>query len=381
MKYLRWLLFPFSLLYGLAVIIRNFCYDGGIFKSYKFTKPVISVGNLDVGGAGKSPMTEYLIRLLKDDYKLATLSRGYGRKTKGYLVAEEETRNKNQESKLEDVNSPLTTHHSPLTFAEQIGDEPAQFKHKFPGITVAVCEKRVNGLKELMPCNDVVLMDDAYQHRAVEAGLSLLLFDYNRINEPHLLLPAGNLREPFSGRWRAQIIIVTKCPAQLTNDEKTALAYKIEPLPYQQLFFTSIAYQPLEDMEGRPAVEKIDKDTTVFLLTGIANAAPLLQYLNRLTPHIIHHNYPDHHPFTLKNISKLAGEFAACGSQKKIIVTTEKDAQRLDKSWFNQGGQAGEDIPVFVIPIKVEFLDGSGQQFDQLITEYVRAHTTNHSIH
>jgi tetraacyldisaccharide 4'-kinase len=357
MKYLRWLLFPFSLLYGLAVIIRNFCYDAGIFKSYKFTKPVISVGNLDVGGAGKSPMTEYLIRLLKDDYKLATLSRGYGRQTKGYMVA------------------------TATATATNFGDEPAQFKHKFPEITVAVCEKRVHGLKELMPGNDVVLMDDAYQHRAVEAGLSLLLFDYSRVNEPHLLLPAGNLREPFSGRWRAQILIVTKCPSQLTNDEKDALAYKIEPLPYQQLFFTSIGYQPLEDMEGRPAALKIDSDTIVFLLSGIANATPLLQYLNGLTPHIIHHKYTDHHPFTLKNISKLAGEFAACGSQKKIIVTTEKDAQRLDKSWFNQGGHASENLPVFVIPIKVEFLDGSGQQFDQVITEYVRAHSTNHSIH
>jgi tetraacyldisaccharide 4'-kinase len=383
MKYLRWLLFPFSLLYGLVVIMRNWCYDAGFFKSYKSKKPVISVGNLDVGGAGKSPMTEYLIRLLKSDYKLATLSRGYGRKTKGYLVATEESRTKNQEPRKEnqepriknqeprqeESGSLLTTHHSPLTLAEQIGDEPAQFKHKFPDITVAVCEKRVEGIKQLLPDHDLILLDDAYQHRAVEAGLSILLFDYNRIDEPHLLLPAGNLREPFSGRWRAQIIIVSKCPSQLSFDEMTGLASKVMPLPYQALFFTSIAYQRLEDFDGRPADFTIDSDTTVFLLTGIANPQPLLQHLRGLTPHIIHHNYPDHHPFTLKNITKLAAEFENCTSQKKIIVTTEKDAQRLESPWFKQATPEGCNLPVFVLPIRVEFLNDSGQKFDQLILD------------
>ncbi|MDB5091053.1 MAG: tetraacyldisaccharide 4-kinase [Mucilaginibacter sp.] len=357
--------------------MRNWFYDAGLFKSYRFTKPVISVGNLEVGGAGKSPMTEYLICLLKPDYKLATLSRGYGRETKGFLEESQESRVKNQEG----VNnhSPFTTHYSLLS--KQIGDEPAQFKQKFPDITVAVCEDRVEGLKQLLPYHDLILMDDAYQHRAVEPGLSILLFDYNRINEPHFLLPAGNMREPMSGRWRAQIIIVSKCPATLTDEEKTALAYKTEPLPYQQLFFTSIAYQPLHDLEGNLAGRSIDTDTTVFLLTGIANPQPLLQYLSSSTSHIIHHNYPDHHPFTLKNIAKLADEFAAHPSQKKIIVTTEKDAQRLDESWLNAGQLADEKLPVFVIPISVEFLNGSGHQFNKIVIDYVREHTENHSIH
>ncbi len=352
MKYLRWLLLPFSLLYGLVVIVRNWCYDAGVFKSYQFKKPVISVGNLDVGGAGKSPMTEYLIRLLKADYKLATLSRGYGRETKGYLVSE-------------------------MPLASQIGDEPAQFKQKFPDITVAVCEKRVEGIGRLLPDHDLVLMDDAYQHRAAEPGLSILLFDYNRINEPHLLLPAGNLREPFSGRWRAQIIIISKCPIQLTGGEKVKLFDKVRPLPYQSLFFTSIAYQQLEDLKGNVANVAIDKDTTIFLLTGIANANPLLKHLGSLTPHIIHHKYPDHHPFTLKNIAKLADEYSACESHKKIIVTTEKDAQRLAQPAFS----AGTELPVFVIPIRVEFLNGDGSKFDQLIIDYVREHTENNSIY
>ena len=393
MKYLRWLLFPFSLLYGLVVIIRNWCYDAGFFKSYKFTKPVISVGNLDVGGAGKSPMTEYLIRLLKDNYKLATLSRGYGRSTKGYIVAGEEPRSKNQESRIKsqepriknqgNQNSQLTTDNSPLTahhslLATQIGDEPAQFKHKFPDITVAVCEKRVEGIKQLLPDHDLIILDDAYQHRAVEPGLSILLFDYNRVNEPHLLLPAGNMREPFSGRWRAQIIVVTKCPAQLAVDEQSALAQKIQPLPYQHLFYTAIGYQHLQDFEGRPTEINIDKETTVFLLTGIANAQPLVQYLKGFTSHVIHHNYPDHHPFTLKNITKLAAEFTACASQKKIIVTTEKDAQRLEESWFKSAMPEAGSLPVFVIPIRVEFLNDGSDRFNQLINEYVRAHTTYH---
>jgi|SRR6185437_13440318 len=388
MKYLRWLLFPFSLLYGLAVIIRNWCYDAGFFKSYKFTKPVISVGNLDVGGAGKSPMTEYLIRLLKDNHKLATLSRGYGRSTKGYLVAgieSQEPRVKNQDEKLAPYHSPLTTHHSPTTTATatatNFGDEPAQFKHKFPDITVAICEKRVEGIKQLLPDHDLIILDDAYQHRAVEPGLSILLFDYNRADEPHLLLPAGNLREPFSGRWRAQILVVTKCPVNLTADARTDLAQKIQPLPYQHLFFSSIAYQRLQYMNGSPGGMEIDAETTVFLLTAIANANPLVQYLRGFTPHIIHHKYTDHHPFTLKNITKLAAEFNSCPSQKKIIVTTEKDAQRLEEPWFKSASAGGGPLPVFVIPIRVEFLNDGGEKFNQLIIDYVREHTTYGSLH
>ena len=375
MKYLRWLLLPFSLLYGLIVIIRNFFYDAGLFKSQKFTKPVISVGNLEVGGAGKSPMTEYLIRLLKDDYKLATLSRGYGRKTTGFLEAE------NQESKIKNQEKEAATATATFSLSQTIGDEPAQFKQKFPDITVAVCEDRVNGINQLLPNHDLILMDDAYQHRAVEPGLSILLFDYNRVNEPHFLLPAGNFREPFSGRWRAQVIIVTKCPSTITHDEQVRIAHRISPLPYQSLFFSSIAYQPLLDLDGNRAAVTIDNETTVFLLTGIANPKPLLKHLEAQTVHIIHHDYPDHYKFTLKNIAKLAEEFEACPAQKKIIVTTEKDAQRLEESWLNSARQNKSPLPVFVIPISVEFLNDTGVSFDKIITDYVREHTTNHSIH
>ncbi|MDB5134496.1 MAG: lpxK [Mucilaginibacter sp.] len=354
MKYLRWLLFPFSFLYGLVVTIRNWCYDGGILKSREFSLPVISVGNLDVGGAGKSPMTEYLVRLFENSYKLATLSRGYGRNTKGFLVA--------------------TT----AATATQIGDEPAQFKHKFPSITVAVCEKRADGISRLQANHNLIILDDAFQHRAVKPGLSILLFDYGRINEPHLLLPAGNLREPFSGRWRADILIISKCPVDLGTHEQEKIARHIKPLPYQSLFFTAIAYQPLQNIDGSSTDTIIDADTNVFVLTGIANPKPLLQYVKNYTQQVNHHNYPDHHRFSLKNITKLADEFSACTTQKKVIVTTEKDAQRLVEHKLLQVVKA---LPFLVIPIGVQFLGKGQPQFNKLVTEYVREYTANHLIH
>ncbi len=235
-----------------------------------------------------------------------------------------------------------------------------------------MCEKRVEGITHLLPDHDLILLDDAYQHRAVKPGLSILLFDYSRLNEPHLLLPAGNLREPFSGRRRAQIIVVTKCPGTLSSNEKSHAAQQIGPLPYQKVFYTRIAYQALVPFSAETAVQNIATGTTVFLLTGIANPKPLLRHLGGLTTNIIHHNYPDHHPFTPKNIAKLAAEFAACKAQKKMVVTTEKDAQRLQQSWLGGVLPGGRNLPVFVLPIKVEFLNGSGPDFDQLITDYVK---------
>ncbi|RYY34295.1 MAG: tetraacyldisaccharide 4'-kinase [Sphingobacteriaceae bacterium] len=354
MKYLRLLLFPFSLLYGLVVSIRNWCYDAGLFKSHSFLLPVISVGNLDVGGAGKSPMTEYLIRLLKNQYKTATLSRGYGRETKGFIQA--------------DITAT----------AAEIGDEPAQFKNKFPDVTVAVCEDRVAGIRELMNNHEAIILDDAYQHRAVKPGFSILLFDYTRLNEPRLVLPAGNLREPFIGRWRADAIVISKCPESLTSDEQSAIVLRIKPFSFQEVFFTFIAYQPLQDISGKVTGLVTDSDTTVFLLTGIANTAPLLQYIGSLTQQIVHHKYPDHHRFSLKNISKLAEDFEACTSQKKLLITTEKDAQRLGEQHLLPQVQK---LPFLILPIGVNFLNNGQQQFDNLILNYVREHTTHSGLH
>jgi tetraacyldisaccharide 4'-kinase len=354
MKYLRWLLFPFSLLYGLVVLVRNFCYDAGLFKSRAFDLPVISVGNLEVGGAGKSPMTEYLIRLFKDQYKLATLSRGYGRETKGFLMA------------------------TASATAPQIGDEPAQFSHKFPDVTVAVCEDRVHGIETLKADHNLILLDDAYQHRAVKPGLSILLFDYNKLFDAHLLLPAGNLREPFSGKWRADAVVITKCPADLSEEEKTRCYYRVNPQHWQPLFFTSIAYQPLQDLHQKPVTDEIDAGTTVFLLTGIANPVPLVQQIKSITRHIIHHNYPDHHQFSLKNIAKLAAEFSACNSQKKVIITTEKDAQRLG---VHELLSVVANLPVWVMPIGIQFLGDGQQAFNEIVTNYVRKHTEHNQLY
>jgi tetraacyldisaccharide 4'-kinase len=354
MKYLRWLLFPFSLLYGLIIIIRNWCYDSGMMKSRQFNIPVISVGNLEVGGAGKSPMTEYLVRLFKSHYKLATLSRGYGRKTKGFVLATDRST------------------------ASEIGDEPAQFKHKFPDIAVAVCESRVEGIEKLKNAHRLVILDDAFQHRAVKPGFSILLFDYNKLNKPHLLLPAGNMREPFSGRWRADVLIITKCPEDISRAAQDKIIDKVQPLPWQQVFFTSIAYGQLQDLTGEKTNVSIDQDTTIFLLTGIANPIALLSRLQKSTQHIVHHKYPDHHSFSLKNITKLAGEFAACTAQKKVIITTEKDAMRLLE---HQLLQVVSTLPILVLPIGVRFLNNDEQNFDQLVKEYVREHTTNNIIH
>jgi tetraacyldisaccharide 4'-kinase len=354
MKYLRWLLFPFSLLYGLVVIIRNWFYDAGIWHSQTYDLPVIAVGNLDVGGAGKSPMTEYLVKHLKNQYKLATLSRGYGRKTKGFMVA------------------------TATSDATQLGDEPAQFHQKFNDITVAVCEKRAYGIVQLASSHDVIILDDAYQHRAVTAGLNILLFDYNRLYEPHLLLPAGNLREPFSGRYRAQVLVVSKCPPQLTPLQQQAAIKRLKPLPYQQVFFTAIVYLPLQSMATQIAGELPDNSTTVFLLTGIANAQPLLHYIKEHTLHVIHHNYPDHHQFSLKNIAKLAKDFNSCAALKKVIITTEKDAQRLREPELLP---LLNNLPIKVLPIGIQFLNDEQQQFNQIIDQYVRQYTTHSSLH
>ncbi len=354
MKFLRWLLLPFSLLYALVVIIRNWCYDAGWFKSERFDLPIISVGNLAVGGAGKSPMTEYLVRLIKSDHHLATLSRGYGRKTKGYLVAE-----------------------AGYT-AVEVGDEPAQFKQKFPEVTVAVCENRAEGIRQLIPHHNLIILDDAYQHRAVQPGLSILLMEYSRLNEPHWLLPAGNLREPYSGRLRADLIVISKCPPQLSKQQQHNLLKQIGAFPHQQVYFTAINYLPLQSLNGTEGLPWPDADTTVFLLTGIANPTPMQAELEYYTTHIVPHNYPDHHQFSLKNIVKLAEEYKACPSAKKLIITTEKDAQRLRSTELQAQLSA---LPVAVLPIGIQFLNGAGPAFNEMILNYVREHTTHSDLY
>ena len=267
---------------------------------------------------------------------------------------------------------------SKVSIANKIGDEPAQFRQKFPDITVAVCEDRVTGIKNLKGEHNLIILDDAFQHRSVKGAINILMFDYNKIDEFHFVLPAGNLREPFEGRKRANIMVISKCPPDLSPDEQEHALRRVRPNINQKVFFTSIDYKELQYMDGSPVHTVVTKDTTVFLLTGIANPDPLLQFIKNSAPEVIHHNYPDHHNFSLKNITKLADEFSACAAPYKIVITTEKDAQRLTDKKLQP---YIEKLNVLVLPIGIDFLNNAKRQFDQLITNNVREYTQYHQLH
>jgi len=349
MQYLRLLLFPFSLLYGLIILLRNKAYDLGIFKSKAYEIPVICIGNLTVGGAGKSPMAEYIIRLLKDKKRVAVLSRGYGRKTRGFRLVEKS-------------DSPA-----------EAGDEPLQFRQKFDDITVAVSEKRVIGIDALQNNHDVVILDDAFQHRAVKAGLNILLFDYTRLHEFFLVFPAGNFRDSFSSRARAQIIVITKTPLYLDEKERTRILKRIKPLKGQEVFFSYLDYGNLKPIFNssdlrETSLASLESETIVFLITGIANPAPLSQKLKGLYNTVKHYDYPDHHPFTKKNITKLVSDFKADKEHRKIIITTEKDAQRLRVPELEE---LLRGLPVYYLPVTARIHEPDAERFQNLIEEYV----------
>ncbi|WP_316816232.1 tetraacyldisaccharide 4'-kinase [Pedobacter nyackensis] len=350
-KYLRLLLFPFSILYGLVVVLRNKLYDLGLLKSTGFDIPVICVGNLVVGGSGKSPVTEYLVHLL-EGHKIAILSRGYGRKTKGFVLA--------------DHNAT----------AQTIGDEPMQFYNKFPQVTVAVCEDRVKGINLLKDSHDIILMDDAYQHRSVKPGFSILLFEYQKLLKQQFLLPAGNLREPFAGYKRAQALLVTKAPVQIIKIDREKCIDKFNHKSVADVSFSFITYGNLEHLfsSTSQACDKITKDTAVFLLTGIANPLPLLNHLKNYTTDIEHHDYPDHHQFSKSNIENLIKAFNSDVRKEKIIITTEKDAQRLLDVTFKE---LLLNLPVFYLPIKIDLQKEDKATFDQKILNYVSSTTRN----
>lgn len=350
MQQIRKLLFPFSLLYGIITFIRNKFYDWGWFKSRVFEIPIISVGNLEVGGSGKTPMVEYLIKLLKDDIRLATLSRGYGRKTKGFRW----------------VNL--------YDDALNSGDEPLQIKQKFDDISVAVCEDRVAGIDKIKENHQLILMDDAYQHRAVKPGLSILLFDFNTLGKTKLLLPAGNYREYFSGKKRADILLVSKCPADLSLTKREKIIGGLKPSLQQHVFFTCITYnEHLYHIYNGEIfdVAQIDTDTMVLLLTGIAKTKPLISELKKHCQYLIHHAYADHHQFSKKNMLKLANDFSMIDTKKKIVITTQKDAVRLRRKEFSA---ILADLPIYEWPIEVAFVDKRKTEFDNLIKKYAQIH-------
>jgi len=347
----KWLL-PLSWLYGLAVKLRNAMFDIGLLKSRVFQIPVIAVGNITVGGTGKTPHVEYLARLLQDHCRVAVLSRGYKRKSRGFVVAEQDT---------------------PM---RRIGDEPFQMKQKFPGVTVAVDANRCHGIDRLTaddPSLDVVLLDDAFQHRYVKPGINILLVDYHRIIIYDRLLPAGRLREPLSGKDRADIVIVTKCPQDLKPMEYRVILKAMNLYPYQQLYFTSLQYDDIRPLFPEKATDNLSADIHqlksyhVMVLTGIGSPGQLLHDLEPLTASITPLSFSDHHQFGKKDVARICTTFDSMPSPK-CIITTEKDATRL---LLAKGMSDDVSSHLYVLPVRIAFMLGQEEMFNQQIIGYV----------
>ncbi len=344
LKSFRILLLPFALLYWLGIGIRNWFYDKNIFKSASFGLPLICVGNLSVGGTGKSPMVEYLVSKLKEKFSIATLSRGYKRKTKGYTLA----------------NSTST--------ALEIGDEPMQFHQKFPEVPVAVGEERLLAIPQLLhdkPATQAIILDDAFQHRTVKCGLNILLTEYNNLFTRDFYLPTGDLRDLKSSYKRAEIIVVTKCNPDITAAEKQEVINEIKPMPSQSLFFTTIEYGKMVHICSGELIEPGEK-TEVLLVTGIANPRPLKNRLEKISSSYHMLRYADHHIFTIDDLNEIREKFAKMVTKDKIILTTEKDAVRLIKF-------AGEiaDLPLYVIPFRHQFLFDEEARFDKMVIGFI----------
>ncbi|MDB5251908.1 MAG: lpxK [Flaviaesturariibacter sp.] len=345
LKSFRVLLLPFAVLFWVAVLVRNWLYDRQILKATSFGLPLICVGNLSVGGTGKSPMVEYLVARLKGRFRVATLSRGYKRKTKGYALA------------------------APGTTALDIGDEPMQFHRKFPDVPVAVGEERLVAIPQLLhdkPATQAIILDDAFQHRPVEAGLNILLTEYANLYTRDFFLPTGDLRDQRRSARRAHLIIVTKCPPTLDEGEKAAVVRELAPLPTQKVFFMCIAYGTAYHLVTKQHTYITD-DTEVLLVTGIANPRPLKSFLEERVQsyHMLH--YGDHHIFTIDDWTEITERFARMESPKKLILTTEKDATRLLKFESEMG-----ELPLCVLPIEHQFLFGEGTGFDSIVARFIQ---------
>lgn len=346
LKSFRYILFPFSIIYGSVVWVRNKMFDKKILRSASFNFPVICVGNLAVGGTGKTPMAEYIIKLLGEKYKLATLSRGYKRKTKGFAIADENTT------------------------AIDIGDEPMQIHEKFPAITVAVAEERVIGIPQLLyakPETQVIILDDAFQHREVRAGLNILLTSYQNLFTRDFLMPAGDLRDMKSSSKRAEIIVVTKCKSHLSEEEKNEIVKEISPLPHQKIYFTKIEYGSpyhLFTKENR----FLSPECNVFLVCGIADPEPLKEVLTTYTSTYEMLLFRDHHIFNTDDLKEIKKQFSKIENQNKIILTTEKDGVRLAK--FEK---ELEHLPIYVFPMAHKFLFGDEDRFANEVNDFVKS--------
>lgn len=356
----KWLL-PFSWLYGLTVFFRNKLFDWNILKREEFDIPVICVGNITAGGTGKTPHTEYLIKILQDKYKVAVLSRGYKRKTKGFVLATSDS------TSLE------------------IGDEPFQIKQKFPDTIVVVDGNRRRAIKELLEMEtppDVILLDDAFQHRYVKPSYTIILSDYNRPIYEDRLLPAGRLRESANHVRKASMVIVTKCPKKLQPIEYRIISHDINTFPYQSLFFTSFNYEELKPVFGERdktlGLEYL-KNKNILLVTGIASPKMILEKLSEYTDKVETMIYPDHHTFKAKDIRNINSKFQSIQSEDKIILVTEKDAARLLLR-----NDIDEELKssFYYLPIEIIFSDEeSKKQFKEKIYKHVKENTRNRRLY
>ena len=331
MKFLRILLFPFAILYNIVTFVRNFLYDNNILKSYKFDVPIICVGNLNVGGTGKTPQIEYLIRLLSDDYKIATLSRGYKRSTSGFILA--------------DNNASAKT----------IGDEPFQFFSKFKNIQVAVDADRKNGIENLLNHEikpEIILLDDAFQHRKVKAGFYVLLTKYNDLFSDDYLLPTGNLRESRNGAYRANAIIVTKCPENLAESEQNKIKQKLKSNCH--VFFSTIVYDDFVYAENEKIPISEVKIKTKLIVAGIANPDLFFDFIKNKNDEML--TFPDHHNFTENDLAIIKQK-----ANENLIITTEKDYVRLKDFGIKN---------LYYLPIKSKIINNS-DQFDDLILNFI----------
>ena len=350
----RWLQ-PLSWFYSLGVRFRNTLFETGFLKSRSFSIPVISVGNITVGGTGKTPHVEYLIRLLQDHSRVAVLSRGYKRKSHGFQIANESST------------------------ARTIGDEPFQMKQKFPKVIIAVDKNRVHGIEALNQKYqdiDVILLDDAFQHRYVKPGINILLVDYHRLIIYDTLLPAGRLREPLTGKNRADMVIITKCPKDLKPMEYRVITKAMDLYPYQQIFFTTLEYGELTPLFKKEAptvnLDKL-KDHNVLLLTGIASPRQMKEDLTPVVSKLSMLSFPDHHAFSQKDIEQISSEFAKLPSPK-CIITTEKDAARF----IGLEGLSNEiKENIYILPVRITFMLNQEEKFNENIIGYVRKNSRN----
>ena len=382
-------LIPFSWLYGIGVYIRNFLFDCGLLPSSSYDLPIISVGNITVGGTGKTPLTEYLVRLLSPNHQVAIVSRGYKRKTKGTVIA------------------------SPSSKMSDIGDEPYQMKHKYPEVHMVVDESRRRGIEkictpQIVPATDVVLLDDGFQHRYVQPGINIVLMDYNRMPYNDYLLPAGRLRESKSSCERADIVIVTKCPIDITPTEEHGIERSLSLQPWQKLYYTHYEYSNLrpltsymsgaaqsptafdaDDAVGGISLEELSSNKyRVVLLTGIASPHQLEEDFGKFCP-FSSIRFNDHHAFTADDIKQIWGKITSVGGESldsTIVVTTEKDAVRLADYYLHA---PSDDTPFirnrfsnfYVLPVKVKFKDDQEEDFNKIISSYVSKNSRTSTLY